>query len=156
MSTFQTTLWCFFLHICRILFDFTYVKSVHSLETKSRRRNKQDVNVILFTVWFLPDGMFHTCTKNARSLKQQATSVSPGKGSLSVDQKEHQKSTHTTQHSVFQVGPQHTCCLPRSQEALMGKQTSSFSFHYLFFLYPFKKNCQPLSTAQKMSQGASW
>ena len=76
MSTFQTTLWCFFLHICRILFDFTYVKSVHSLETKSRRRNKQDVNVIPFTVWFLPDGMFHTCTKNVRSLKQQALPVS--------------------------------------------------------------------------------
>jgi len=60
--------------------------------------------------------------------------------SWSVDHREQQKSTHTRQHSVFQVGPQHTCFLPRSQEALMGKQTSSFFFHYLFFPYtPLRK-----------------
>lgn len=59
------------------------------------------------------------------------------------------------QHSVPQVGPQHTCFLPRSQEALMEKQTFSFFFHFFPFLCPFNRTSQPLSTAQNTEQGAS-
>lgn len=36
----------------------------------------QDVNVILFTFYFLPDGVFRTCTKNIRSLTHEYLPVS--------------------------------------------------------------------------------
>lgn len=51
-------------------------KHLYFEDKRNRRRNKQDVNVILFTVWFLLDGMFHTCTMNVTYLTHKYLSVS--------------------------------------------------------------------------------